>query len=345
VDVIEIEGPEDERAIEQFHQVAARVYEDDPVWVPGSERTFTQRFRGSQGQTRMTPIVALENDLPLARAVAILAPGATDQDGQPQGWIGFFECLKEHPHAARRVLERCEKILQQAGAGSVLVPKADNQLVGLLIEGFHLPHTVFTHHNPPHYLGLLENCGYEIKTTMYTLRFTRESAAEQVHVELPGFSTREFDRDHLADEIVVFHKLQRAIFGGRPGYVLRTLEQDRAMVQSFLSFLQDDLVIIAEDSAGQPVGLLVCLPDVYQALRGQEINRVRIVSIGAIPSLRHKGIGALMGAHLMRNLLRRKEYVSVEGSWILGSNVSPRNLARRFNAEPGREFALLEKKL
>ena len=345
MDVIEIKSPKDEKAIEQFHQVAARVYEDDAVWVPGSERMFTQRFQGSQGQTRMTPVVALENDLPLARAVAIFAPGATDQDGQPQGWIGFFECLKGRPHAAGRVLERCEKILRQAGARSVLLPKADNQLVGLLIEGFDLPHTVFTHHNPPHYVGLLKDCGYEIKTTMYTLRFTRESAAEQVHVELPGFSTREFDRDQLEQEIVVFHKLQRAIFGGRTGYVARTLDQDRAMVQSLLTFMQDDLVIIAEDSAGQPVGLMVCLPDAYQAWRGQAIDRVRIVSIGVIASLTRKGIGALMGVHLMRNLLHRKEYVSVEGSWILGSNVSPRNLARQFNAGPGREFALLEKEL
>jgi hypothetical protein len=117
------------------------------------------------------------------------------------------------------------------------------------------------------------------------------------------------------------------------------------MVLSFLSFLQDDLVIIAEDNEGNPVGLLVCLPDLYQALRGQAINRVRILSIGVIPRLIHKGIGALMGAHLTRNLLRREEYVFAEGSWILERNISPLNLAKRFHANPGREFVLLEKRI
>ena len=58
-----------------------------------------------------------------------------------------------------------------------------------------------------------------------------------------------------------------------------------------------------------------------------------------------KGIGALMGAHLMRNLLRRKEYVFAEGSMVLKSNVPPQNLAKRFQAEPGREFVLLVKAL
>lgn len=149
--------------------------------------------------------------------------------------------------------------------------------------------------------------GYEIKTKNYTLYFTRE-AARQVHVQLPGFTTREFNRDKLSEEIIIFHQLQQDIFGGQPGYIPRTLEED-------------------------------------QATRGEPVTRVRIVSIGAIPRLTHKGIGALMGAHLMRNILRKEAYTFAEGSWILAHNMPPRNLARRFQAKPGREFALLQKSL
>ena len=266
--VIEIRDPADGKAIEQFHQVATKVYQDDEIWVPESERMFTQRFRDSQvrGNSRMIPVVALENNHPVARGVAILASGALDKAGHPQGWIGFFECVQEYPLAARCVLERCEEILRQADVESVLVPKVDNQLVGLLVKGFDLPHVVFTNHNPPYYLELLKDCGFRIKTNIYTLYFARETA-KRVHVELPGFSTREFDRSNLSEEIAVFHELQQAIFGSRPGYIRRTLEQDREMVKSFLPFLQDDLVIIAEDRQGNPVGLLVCLPDIYQAFR------------------------------------------------------------------------------
>ena len=345
--VVEIRDPTDARSIERFHQVAASVYRDDPVWVPQSERMFTQRFRQSQAPAAglWVPVIALQDDRPLARAVAILAPGACDKAGRPQGWIGFVECLQNRPDAARCVLERCEQRLRQAGARSILLPKADNQLVGLLVEGFSLPHLVFTHHNPPYYLELFKGCGYRVQTNIYTLHFTRETA-EQVHVRLPGFTTREFDRSNLAQEIATFHELQQAIFGSRPGYLRRTLEQDRALVESFLPFMQDDLVIVAEDDAGNPVGLLVCLPDLYQAFRGEPTTRARIVSIGAIPRLAYRGgIGALMGAHLMANLLRNPDYDFVEGSWVLGWNRSPRNLARRFHAKPGREFALLEKKV
>jgi len=40
------------------------------------------------------------------------------------------------------------------------------------------------------------------------------------------------------------------------------LEEDREMVQAFLPFLDDELVIIAEDKKGDAVGLLICLPDI-----------------------------------------------------------------------------------
>jgi hypothetical protein len=293
----------------------------------------------------MVPVVALEDGQPVARAAAILDPGARDEAGQPQGWIGFVECTRERPLAARYVLERCEQILQALDAQSVVLPKADNQLLGLLVKGFELPHMVLTHHNPAYYLDLFRDCGYQVQTKLYTLHFARENA-RQVQVRLRGYTTREFDRSNLDAEIAIFHKLQQAIFARHPGYVRRTLQQDREMVQSFLPFLQDDLVIIAQDQRKTPVGLLVCLPDIYQAYRGQKITRARIVSIGAIPRLAYRGgIGALMGAHLMANLLRNPDYEFVEGSWVLGRNLSPRNLAKRFYARPGREFVLLEKRI
>jgi hypothetical protein len=307
---------------------------------------FIQRFRESQtlGKSRMTPVIALEDGQPVARGVAIIHLDDCNDAEHFQGSIGFIEWVEKYPQAARAVLERCEKILRQENVASIVLPKVDNQLVGLLSKGFDLPHTVLTNHNPPYYLDLLRHCGYRIKTRIYTLHFVKENT-QPINVELPGFRTREFDRNNLEREIAIFHELQQTIFGSRPGYIQRTLEEDRHMVQSFLPFLQDDLVIFAEDSEGNPVGLLVCLPDIYQALRGEEINRVRIISIGAIPRLTHKGIGVLMGAHLVRNLLRRQEYVFAEASWIRDSNVSPRNLAKRFRAQPGREFVLLGKEL
>ena len=100
-------------------------------------------------------------------------------------------------------------------------------------------------------------------------------------------------------------------------------------MQSFLPFLEDEFVIIAETPGGDPVGLLVCIPDIYQEVIEGKIDRVRIMSIGAIPEYRNKGVGAIMGAHLMTNLLDNHRYMSVEGSMIMGENVPVHNLVKR----------------
>lgn len=332
-------------ALQMFSEVAQNVYQNDPVWARASETIFAAQLpkRLNQEQGCFVPVVVLDNDKPYARAVAILTKNAVDEDGEAQGYIGFFECLENHADAAQMALNHCELILQEAGVRSVQLPKVDNQLLGCQISGFDLPHVCLTQHNPPYYLDFFKSAGYEIKQHIYSLYFTREQT-DPLQVNLPGFITREFNRARLDEDIAHFHQMQQEIFSSRPGYVPRTYSEDKAMIESQLPFIDDELIIFAEDTDGNAVGILICLPDFYQALAGQAINRARIISIGAVPKFVNKGIGALMGAHLMKNLLRKEQYVFAEGSLILAHNIPPQNLAKRFHAKPGRQFAVLEKK-
>jgi len=343
--IIEIKELNDGRRINQFLDVARQVYKDDPIWVPESEQTFLQRFKAWKTglKVRMWPIVALEDNYPVARGAAILAKAATDEDGNPQGWIGFFESLEEHRDAAESILHRCEDILRMAGAKSILAPKVDNLIVGLLTNGFTLPHTVLSNYNPPYYLNIFQQSGYEVRLKLHTFNFTRETV-KRAEIKLPGFTTRESDRNRLPQELAIFNRLQNSIFTGTNQYISRTLEEDREMVQTFLPFLDDELVIIAEDKKRNAVGLLICLPDLYQAFKGDKINRARIISIGVMPGWKTKGVGSMMGSHLMQNLLK-KGYQTAEASWILERNIQPHNLVKRFNAASGKEYVLLGKKL
>lgn len=346
MELLTIRGLDDINEMQLFRSVADRVYQEDPVWSPSSEMMWKQHFRGLQEHPDAfaTLLVAIEDGQAVARCMPVLVPGAIDEHGHPQGWIGFFEYLREYPDAAQSMLAKAEVLLRQVNTGSVVMPKSDNQLMGLLTSGFDLPHFVFTNHNPDYYFKLLKGCGYLPKTRMVTYYFTRATVKE-FHLKLPHLLTREFNRENLDREIEVFHYLQRRIFEGRPGYVPRSLKEDRQMVQFFLPFLEDEFVIIAETLGGDPVGLLVCVPDIYQGHIHGKIDRARIISIGAIPEYRNKGAGVLMGAHLMGNLLKNSRYVRVEGSMILGQNVPVHNLVRRFGAQSGKEYWLLEKVL
>jgi len=346
LELLAVSGTEDAEGCRLFGAVAAKVYAHDPVWAPGSEIAWRRRMEqlaGAEG-VFFRALVAIEDGEPVGRCMPILVPGCTDGSGRPQGWIAFFECEQRHCPAARTLLAEGESLLSARGACSVQVSRADNQLAGILVDGFELPHLVWTNHNPPYYLDLIRSCGYEDGIRMVSFRFYRDRVPE-FRLDLPGLKVREFDRCEFERETRIFHDLQRRIFGNRPGYVPRTLEEDRSFVEGLLPFLQDDFVIIVETEADEPVGILVCVPDIYQAARGETIDRARIVTIGAAPGYASRGIGALMGARLMKNLLDKTRYSYVEGSWVRSDNLGPRLLARRFNALPGREFRLPEKRL
>jgi hypothetical protein len=329
-------------ALEKFYAVAQQVYAHDPLWVPQSEAAVGKLF-ASAGQIFVRPVMAEDDGQPLARAVAILVAGAVDDQQRPRGYIGCFECLEQHPSAGQAVLRRAEQLLQAQGAASVQAPRVDNMLMGLVIGPQPMPQTVWTPHNPPYYADILTSSGYTQREQLLTYIFDR-SCAINLPFQSPGVRTRCFDRQNLAQEIAVFHHLQQEIFTSHPGWVQRSLEEDRQMIEGFLPVLDDEMVIIAEDQHQRPIGLLVCIPDVYQAFRGQQIDNARLISIGALPASAHKGIGVMMGLHLMRNLLK-KGYQTLEASWVRDSNFSPQNLARRFKARPGRLFAIYEKRL
>ena len=213
--------------------------------------------------------------------------------------------------------------------------------MGLQVGGFDLPQTVLTPHNPPYYLDIFTQQGYRTQERLLCFLLDRASAP-RLSLSLPGFRTRTFNRARLEDEVRVLNELQTEIFRTHPGYVPRSLAEDRAMVESFLPMLDDELVIIAEDRQARPVGILICLPDVYQAFQGKPVDTARLISIGAVPRLAQRGIGVLMGMHLARNLLD-KGYQTLEGSWIRAGNLPPQNLVRRFKGREGREFVILEK--
>jgi hypothetical protein len=333
----------DEPILEKFHALARQVYANDPMWVPQSEPSLSALF-SSDASRWAQPLLLLQDDAPMARAVAILNSGAFNDQDQPVGYIGYFECLKQHPQAGIAVLAAAEQLLRQQGATTVQAPRVDNMLMGLVMDRFDLPQTILTTHNPPYYADILLAGGYHIREKLYTYIFDRNLTIP-FPLSLAGFRTRTFNRNNLEAEILIFHHLQQEIFSQHPGWVPRTLEEDRHMILSFLPMLDDELVIIAEENNGRAVGLLVCLPDVYQAFRGQAIDNARAITIGVIEPLVQKGLGVLMGTHLARNLME-KGYRTMEASWIRDSNIQPQNMVtRRFRGRRGREFALFEKML
>jgi hypothetical protein len=342
MDIVKI-SPGDEFSMGKFYALARQVYRNDLGWVPQSE-SMVQSLLAAADRQFVQLLLCLEENRPLARAAAILNPDARNENGQPVGYIGLFECLEQHALAGVKVLEAAELLLQKRGAVAVQAPRVNNYLMGLVVNRFDLPQTILTPYNPPYFADIFTSAGYKIAERLYTYRLDRKSSIN-IPLRLPGCQTRTFNRQNLEAEVLLFHNLQKEIFSSRAGWIPRSLEEDRQMIHEILPIVDDELIIIAEDRQGHAVGLLVCVPDIYQAFRGLPVDQARIITIGVVPPLVNKGIGVLMGLHLGRNLLA-KGYQSLEASFIRASNIAPQNLlTRRFQAQRDREFALFEKAL
>lgn len=333
-------NPLNDDQMEPFYGLARRIYAHDPAWSPQSEAALAPLLARS-GNLFVQPLLCIRDHTALARAVAIMYPDAANVDGKALGSIGFFECLPDQSGAGQAVLAQAEVLLRARGAQVIQAPRVDNMLMGLLVAGFAFPQTVLTAHNPPYYFDIFRQSGYQIVESLHTYIFHRKSAIP-IPFFLPHYRTRIFNRQNLDREIRIFHHLQQDIFKSHPGWIPRSLEEDRRMIQGLLPMLEDDLIIIAEYKKN-PVGLLICLPDVYQAARGQTVDNARLISIGVLPPYKKKGVGFLMGMHLRRHLLA-KGYQTLEASLVRESNKPPQSLAKRFFGKKGREFVLLEKR-
>lgn|GEM_PF-1100264 len=329
---------------EAFLALPKVVYAADACWAPASEALVAERVAdAAAGRIALHAVVATVHGQPVARAAGILEPAVFGPDGRPEGWIGLVECLPDPDARAAgvAVLAECRLWLLGQGAGRVVGPRVDGLVAGLLVDGFDQPQVVLTTHNPPAYPALWHAAGAVTVTSMVSYRFSRERVPHFPTRTVPGIRVRAADPADLPAEVGRVHTFQAEVFRGGAAHLPRTPEATARLVRRLLPLLDPELVLLAEDRAGEVVGILVCLPDAWQPrATGRSPDRARLVSIGVRAGWRRTGVALAMGAELADRLLARG-YQQLEGSWVLRDNRAPQLLAGALQARPSRRFELL----
>lgn len=331
-------GRAEDDLVAAFRAVPDLVYRDDSVWAPQSESAVSECLdRVRAGAIEAELVVVMLGADPLARVMGILDPAAP----HGEGWVALFECLPGSEDAGVAALQRAREWLTGRGAIRAVGPRSDSLRAGLLLEGFDQPHTVFTAHNPAFYQSVFESAGFEERTRMDSFVFRRDRAPTFRGLPTANLVIRHPDPSRVGEELAAIEAFQGAVFAGGVGHVSRNDRASRRLLEQLLPILDLDLVVLAEDRQGELVGLLVCLPDVWQP---PPIDRARLVSVGVAPGWRGKRVAMAMGAELATTLLA-KGYQMLEGSWVMRDNRRPQVLARALGAEPGREFGLFSSDL
>ena len=293
-----------------------------------------------------------------------------------QGFFGFFDSI-DSPEVAQLLLESAAGWLQGRGAGEMLGPASPSQNYefGLLIEGHDHPHRYLLAYQPRYYQRLLESAGLEKAKDMLSVSLDIEDPVawaaakrwidrhEAVYQSKERHITvRSIDMRRLDDEVATAVRLFNQVLSRHWGHVPLSSGEMADLARGLRHVIVPDLLLFAERQ-GEPVGLLVAIPDMNVAI-GRLKLRLRVLELLEL-ALRARvtrpdtvrvllcGVVGARAKWMVAPLLLTRFTVStarlgfrfIDGGWILEDNRSMLSLVLHAGFRPDRVYRLYRRGL
>ncbi len=197
-----------------------------------------------------------------------------------QGFFGFFDSI-DSLDVTEGLLESAARWLREHGAAEMIGPAnpSQNYEYGILIEGHERPHRYLLAHQPPYYQRLLESAGLEKAKDMVSVSLDIEdpvawAAAKRWIDRLDAahrskerpITVRSIDMRRLHDEVATAVRLFNQVLSQHWGHVPLSPGEMADLARGLRHVIVPDLLLFAERQ-GEPVGILVAIPDMNAAIR------------------------------------------------------------------------------
>jgi hypothetical protein len=287
------------------------------------------------------------------------------------GWLDSIDDI----NVARALTGAAETWLTAHGASRAVGPFSfsSNEESGLLVDGFDSQPMLMMPYHLPYQGGLVEACGYAkardlLAYTVDTKTYHAVGSSRMLdkmrgdgRIRLRGLDMKNYKPD-LAQLLQVFNDAWSQNWGMVPF----TQAEIETAAASMKPLIDPDMVVIAEID-GEVAGMLVCLPNLMEAIRDfdgrlfpfgipkllwrlkrktQKTARVPLMGI------RRKYHGTLTGAALLPLMFHRlkapffaRGLEHVELSWILEDNMAMRRVLEGIGAKIYKTYRVYEKAL
>lgn len=267
----------DKRQREEFLRLPLRLYANDPAWVPNllmlQRDTLSEKKNPffDHGEARL--FLARSGGRVVGRLSAQVDHHHNEHHGERTGFFGFFEAEND-PAIARALLEAGEAWLRERGMERVRGPFnfSINEELGLLVEGFEHPPMVAMTHALPYYGALIEGAGYAKVMDLYAYRWeikeppARMMEAVQRTRSIPGLVARRVNIWRLKRDVDILLDIYNEAWEDNWGFVPVTPREAQKLA-SDLRLIADPRVTTIVEVDGEPAGMIVGLPNLYEALR------------------------------------------------------------------------------
>jgi hypothetical protein len=358
--------------LRRFVGLPYRLYRNDPVWVPPLRTE--QRKQCDSRRNPMLDHCTVElflaedgNKHVVGRVAAFVDHLAVRHWGDPVGLFGSFECAND-PVASRLLLEAAREWLRGQGMRSMRGPWSfASQEWGLVVEGFERPPVIMAPHNPPWYNDHLLAFGlakakdllvYVADTTEGYRIPERYLTVTDLVQKRYGITVRPVNMKHLEKDIAILVEVANRSISSNWGFYPATEAEGRALARDIKPILDPELVLIAEDSAGEPIGFAITLPDINVLLRGlngrllplgwwrlltgrKRLSQYRMWAIGVVPEYQQRAVDALLYRRT-HDVLNPRGNVRLEANYVLEDNVRMTNAMRNLGLEQIRRYRVYE---
>lgn len=183
-----------------------------------------------------------------------------------------------------------------------------------------------------------------------------QAAADLARLADAGVTVRPLEPSRARVELTALHSLLLRAFADNPYYAPLSLDRFLALYHPLVARVDPDLVLIAESAAddpgadgdrqrgaaGQPVGVVLAMPDLAQAGRQEAVDTVIIKTLAVDPAQRGKGIGGAL-VRVVQERARESGYRSAIHALMHDENASTAISAHL--GTPFRRYALLGRDL
>lgn len=332
-----------------FFHLPWRIYTDYPLWVPPLRGNLKELLGWKRHpfyeHARIELFLARRGGQVVGRIGAIIDEHHNERYQERRGFFGFFESIDDKS-VSRALLGAAWDWLQAEGMDCLRGPAnpSMNHECGLLVEGFDSAPSFMLTYNPPYYAALFEDFGLRKAMDLLAYEGNRtglpwvegrldsivESAIERFKVKI-----RHLDRSRFQQDVEMFLELYNRGMEGNWGFVPLPAGEVKAIAATLKHLLIPELALAAEIE-GEPVGVVLGLPDYNPAIRRidgrlfplgfleifklrRHPKRVRVLSIAVVPEYQMWGLGLVLMKALVPHALERG-VDEAEFSWILETN-------------------------
>ena len=301
---------------------------------------------------------------------------SAQQDKQIAEPVGHFGMLAAEDDAAifNALLHTAEAWHRARGMTRMSGPYnlSLNETAGVLVDGFETPPMLLMGHDPRYVGPKLEAAGYAKEKDILAYLYDAETPLPQsiqrmLDRPLPaGLKIRPLDLKRYEEEVRTVSELFNDAWAGNWGFVPLSEVETKELAKQLKILLNEKLIWFAEFE-GKPVGFIVCLPNVNEAIRDIGGKLLPIGWAKLLWRLKVKGLKSarvpLMGIRrgfsqgllgsltpfLLIDAVRREGLKlgirSVELSWILEDNAPMRRINDVIGGSAYKTYRLYSKTL